>query len=433
MGGAPWVLQSHTMLRLVDGTYARVGAVGVAVEHMVTGQMVPLDLAGRDSLLALANGLPDHATLHPALERLERLGLVGRGLPAVDALAQQRLMELGQGHRWRLPRSRRVDALVTHVRNANSQRKVTFHGFGQTTCLPEVCVARCLELQRRVGPRRNVLLVGDDDLASLPLALMGHHVTVLEIDPLLCAFLTRLAQDAGTSITTVCQDVRDVLPDSLRGTQHAVLTDPMTHEPCVRAFVGRAINALRPGGSLLCAVHPSGRPMFDGVMAQYPLVPRDVLAGFSSYHDEGFQESWYRSDLHVLQRAPGPPPYGADETIALDDLIEGALAGAWHGCAVGGANPFRKPTPQVLATALARAFGVPPHVAAVGRDAVVMQVLPQGGHAVTSLDGRRGAVCTSIYPYTQERYHAWAAALREGVGLVGHNSVRREVTLLRGP
>jgi hypothetical protein len=427
------------MMRLVDGVHAVVHAppLGVTVASLVDARAVTLEDNQCDNVAALAHGLPDGAEHSPAFVRLARAGLAGVGLDPVDAVLLERLVKVGQGYQWQVAPGKRPKKLLELMRRANSQRKITSSQFGQTTCLPETAVARCLELTSRIGPRARILLVGDDDLLSVALASMGHKVSVLEIDPNLCRMLRRLAADEGVQVDTVCQDVRAPLPPRLAGAFDGVITDPMTFEPCLIAFLSRAAAALRTGGTLLCALHPSGAGLFDSVVADLPLRPREVLAGFCSYHDEGVQESWYHSDLRVLQRTRGTLRFGAADVIPFPELIVGAHGSRWHGRSWALASPWRRPAFEPLAQHLATwpaAAGlsvVDTHVHAGERWGHVLQVFPDGAHTVTAYDARRGGLCATHYPFVAEREASFRRHLAALAPLVGDGNYRCEVEPIR--
>lgn len=360
-------------------------------------------------MLDLAYGQDEREPPSELFTRLKRMGLAEEGLSAEDPLVVARLVDTGADHAWMVPRHPRAARLLDLLRRVNSRRKVTFQLYGQTTCLPETGVARCLELTARIGARKRVLLVGDDDMLSPVLVALGHKVTVLEIDPRLVDMLSRVASEDRLSIRFLCQDVRDPVPADLVGKVDAVLTDPMTFAPCLLAFLSRACSAVKVGGTVMCALHASGGAVMGQVLQQLPLERVDHLKGFNSYHDEGFQESWYHSDMVVLRRTRGAAPYPADARIPIAELIQGAHGSRWHGWRWVLGSPFKKTSTDGLVTALGAwrdhlGLGTEPvRVARHDRWDTLHLPLSDGGHVTASLDRRRNAVCFTLHPFITER------------------------------
>lgn len=431
------------MRRLADGVHALVyrPPFGLEVCSMLHPRTLTLNEEELPHVLALAHGQADSEPASEVFRRLQGIGMADEGLPAEDPVVLERLASLGESYSWQLPRGRNVPVLLDLLRRINSQRKITFELYGQTTCLPETGVARCMELTRRCGRGKRVLLVGDDDMLSVLLARMGHHVTVLEIDPLLVAFLTRVAAAEGLKITAVCQDVRDPLPSAMINSFDAVLTDPMTFEPCLVSFLSRATAALKVGGILVCALHPSGYAVFDTVCGQLPVKPVDALKGFSAYHDEGFQESWYHSDLRVLRRTQGAPPFEGHQRIPYKDIITGAHGSRWHGWRWMVASPFRRPgMTQVVdgLRAYAAALGhtgqnAEPVVDNGARMPSAFLMLDDGSHVAVTLDPRRAALCFCLYPFVTGRDALLRETMARFVPPVADGCYRCEVTPIREP
>jgi predicted methyltransferase len=98
---------------------------------------------------------------------------------------------------------------------------------------------------------KSIVLVGDDDLVGLALALTGlpERVTVLDIDGRLGEFLEEVGRREGLEVEFVEYDVRDPLPRELRGRFEVFVTDPPEEQRGLRAFLCRAVCALRPSGS----------------------------------------------------------------------------------------------------------------------------------------------------------------------------------------
>jgi hypothetical protein len=371
--------------------------------------------ADLDQVIRLAHGVPDREPETPLFYELQRLGFADDGLPAVDAVVHQRLADLGQGFGWHVAHAKGHQDLVALLRRAHAQRKVSLFHLGQTACIPESGVARCLQLRQRVGPRKRVLLVGDDDLLCLPLARMGYRVTVLDIDATLVSFLQRVARQERLAVDVRLQDVLQPLPEDLVGAFDAVLTDPMSFESCLVAFLGRAVNVLKPGGRVFSCLHPLSRQLFKRVVDQLPLHVEECLYELSVYYYTGFVENWYRSDLYVMRRTEKPPPFGPGAVVPLGNIIEGYLNDRLHGFTDISGSPFKRPTVETLEGVVNR------WVEVTGQEVKARQLfsdqgwahlyvaLGGGRHLALVMDHAHGSICYDLFPFSEELDEALTA------------------------
>jgi predicted methyltransferase len=144
----------------------------------------------------------------------------------------------------------------------------------QCHCTVETKVRRVLALHEAdalVG--RRILLLGDDDLTSLAIRSLVRRfgsdatiagLTVLDVDADLLSFLRRELCRSPFPVSCVQHDVREPLPERLRGSFDTVVTDPPYTVAGAELFLSRAAESLagsgdvffsfgsrRPGASLL--------------------------------------------------------------------------------------------------------------------------------------------------------------------------------------
>jgi hypothetical protein len=95
---------------------------------------------------------------------------------------------------------------------------------------------------------RRVLFLGDDDLTSVAAALLGgaDAITALDIDGRLLAVIKEISDEEGLDIECVLHDLRDPLPEGLRGAFDTFFTDPPYTLPGLRLFLSRGLEAIRP-------------------------------------------------------------------------------------------------------------------------------------------------------------------------------------------
>ena len=400
------------MRRLSNGVYAlladapRSSSVQ-SIQHPRAFQ-VPADR--RDELIRLAHGTPDSEEPSKTFFELQGVGMAEEYVPAEDPAIVERLAHLGRGFAWHVRGCPDAAGLVSLLQRLHSRRKLSLFEHGQTACLPEAGVARCWELTRRMGKNQKVLIIGDDDLLSLVLARMGHRVTVIDIDQVLIAFLARCARDEKIKIDARVQDVLAPLPDSLVDTFDVVLTDPMSFENCLQAFLSRARNAVKEGGAVFTCVHPRGRGVFQRVAGSLPVDVEDVLYELSTYYYQGFIENWYRSDLYMLRRKTGEPRFLPTDSIPFEDIIQGTLEERLHGFTDIKGYPFRKVAFSQVQSAVdgwSRMLGddavIHRHVRQDDAWGHMYLALKDGGHLALVFEAQRGAISYDLYPYHEVR------------------------------
>jgi hypothetical protein len=118
----------------------------------------------------------------------------------------------------------------------------------QAFATPETALRRALYmLEQGDLEGRDVLFLGDDDFTSVAAGLLGvaWGITVIDIDERLMKVIEDVSRDAGLGIECIVRDLRQPLPEELRGRFDVVLTDPPYTVPGLVLFLSRAIDALR--------------------------------------------------------------------------------------------------------------------------------------------------------------------------------------------
>ncbi|MBI4675429.1 MAG: adenosylmethionine decarboxylase [Chloroflexi bacterium] len=97
---------------------------------------------------------------------------------------------------------------------------------------------------------QKILLLGDDDLLSIALALTGlpREIVVVEIDPRLCAFIQAVAHAKHLNLRVIQHDAREKLPSDLRAHFDVFVTDPSETIQGLLLFVEKGLAMLAPGG-----------------------------------------------------------------------------------------------------------------------------------------------------------------------------------------
>lgn len=163
---------------------------------------------------------------------------------------------------------------------------------------------------------RSILLIGDDDLFSIFLALLGfvRTLTVLEIDDRLIRYINEKAESNGLAITARRYDVKAPLPHDLWAACDAFVTEPPEGLKGMLLFLGRAIDALgiRGGGYFGLTTLESSLPKWLAIqkfLIEKEMVITDLLRNFSLYPEVGDPVEDYEKFpiSKEFPVAPGPP------------------------------------------------------------------------------------------------------------------------------
>lgn len=170
---------------------------------------------------------------------------------------------------------------------------------------------------------KEIVLIGDDDLLSVALALTGlpSRVAVLDIDARLGGFLQAVNKDYGFNIEFVQYNVAEPLPKELRGKFDVFSSEPLETVSGLKAFIVRGVSCLKENG-----VGYFGLTNYEASLKKWLSVQKllanmncaitDIIQGFSVYpmnygtadyegfaYDLGFKVgknlgiNWYKSAL----------------------------------------------------------------------------------------------------------------------------------------
>lgn len=204
---------------------------------------------------------------------------------------------------------------------------------------------------------RRILLLGDDDLLSIALALTGapREVVVVEIDPRLCDFIERVAMARHLKLRVVRHDVRERLPAELRGHFDTFVTDPSETIQGLLLFVEKGLAMLAPGGG---RAGYFGITLIEASLLKWNLWERHLLQNHAlvfthisepfSLYAKGAEPGgglhidlpafsqpphapWYRSSFFRIQTLPEFVPPADYDTNPRDELYQDAesLEEAW--------------------------------------------------------------------------------------------------------
>ena len=182
---------------------------------------------------------------------------------------------------------------------------------------------------------KEIILLGDDDLVSLAIALtkLPERVAILDVDDELLSFIKKVSEKEELNIEVIKHDLRYPLPENLAGSFDVFFTDPPDTLWGLILFVSRGVESLRKdirGVGYFCMTHADcplerWKRVFDAVL-KMGMVPTDIIHDFNTYVDldvssedyvtEGIgkyfsppKAPWYKSSLIRIEKAGELKPY----------------------------------------------------------------------------------------------------------------------------
>ncbi len=120
--------------------------------------------------------------------------------------------------------------------------------FDQGVILPKDTIQRTIVMgERQDIDRKNILIIGDDDLVSVSIALTkrAKSITVLEIDSRINSFINSFAKKNNFPLKALTWDVRKPLSVKFKKKFDVFLTDPVETISGIKMFLGRGMESLK--------------------------------------------------------------------------------------------------------------------------------------------------------------------------------------------
>ncbi|MFF8974147.1 bis-aminopropyl spermidine synthase family protein [Streptomyces sp. NPDC014995] len=271
-----------------------------------------------------------------------------------------------------------LDEAVRRLRAVMESGPAADMAIDQSHCTPETKVRRVLALLTAGAlPGGSLLLIGDDDLISLAVAVVGdvlgspivERVTVVDISPEILAYIRKVSAGLGTRVETVEHDLRQPLPAELHSGFDVAMTDPPYTPEGARLFLSRAVEGLRPGPAHSIFFSFGGKSPDEMLEVQREimalgLVTNGYIRNFNEYEGSGilggvgfFQHLLTSSSTASRQGDYGGPLYTGDkrtrqreyECVACGAQVRVGPGARWtsvaalraDGCPHCGKGPFR--------------------------------------------------------------------------------------------
>lgn len=178
---------------------------------------------------------------------------------------------------------------------------------------------------------RAILFLGDDDLISVTVALLGRalgreriarRLLVLEVDDRRVEHLERISKQEDLGIEVRRHDLREPTPEDLLGEFDTFETDPSYTLPGVKLFVSRGLEALsrepgRQGFLSFAARSPDDQLEIHRALVDMGLAVQEVVPGFNDYQGAsllgGTSQLFHLLSSRSARPLIGPGPF--QETI----------------------------------------------------------------------------------------------------------------------
>ncbi|MFF3844557.1 GNAT family N-acetyltransferase [Streptomyces sp. NPDC002328] len=263
-----------------------------------------------------------------------------------------------------------LDEAVRRLRAVMETGPAADMAIDQSHCTPETKVRRVLALLTAGAlPGGSLLLIGDDDLISLAVAVVGdvlggpivERVTVVDISPEILAYVQKVSAGLGTRVETVEHDLRRPLPAELHGGFDVAMTDPPYTPEGARLFLSRAVEGLRPGPAHSVFFSFGGKSPDEMLEVQREimalgLVTNGYIRNFNEYEGSGilggvgfFQHLLTTTSTASRQGEYGGPLYTGDKRTRQREYT----------CVACGAEVRVGPGARWTAVAALRADGCP--------------------------------------------------------------------------
>lgn len=137
---------------------------------------------------------------------------------------------------------------------------------------------------------KNIIIIGDDDLLSIALALtkLPKRIVVLDIDKRLACFLKEVNKKENFNIKVGEYDISEPFPKNLQRKFDVFSCEPLETYSGLRLFIGRGINALKKNGvgyfglTIQEASYPKWQDIQKFIIKANGVLT-DMIKGFSAY------------------------------------------------------------------------------------------------------------------------------------------------------
>jgi len=199
---------------------------------------------------------------------------------------------------------------------AHAMRRKCRLEFFQTPILPETAVRRALLVENQ---EEKIILMGDDDLTSIPLAVLGFDVTVLDIDESLIDLIKRMSEKYNLQIKIAKTDFLKEMKFT-EDEYDVLICDPISTYEAFEIFVGKGMNFLKIGGKGYISVNQRFEKVFLEFCKDYDIEILRQLKHFNNYYDNNLKVINDVADLFIVTRKATSRTTNLEEKRKIEDI-----------------------------------------------------------------------------------------------------------------
>jgi len=202
--------------------------------------------------------------------------------------------------------------------------------YDQAPILPSDALSRvAFMIERGDVSGKDIIVLGDDDLVSVALALteLPNRIVVLDIDEELIKFIREHLSTASIKAEALTHDLRYPLPDDLRDSFDVFFTDPPDTTLGLILFLSRGAEALIKEEKVracgyFCMTHADA-PIdrwykIEKTLLEMGFVITDIIRDFNTYYDLSVETEDYIKE-GILEKIPPPTkPWYVSSLIRIE-------------------------------------------------------------------------------------------------------------------
>ncbi|MBN2067348.1 MAG: bis-aminopropyl spermidine synthase family protein, partial [Candidatus Diapherotrites archaeon] len=181
----------------------------------------------------------------------------------------------------------------------------------------------------------NFIMLGDDDLFSVAIALTGlaGRITVLEIDKEIIELIRGIAKERGLGIEAIEYNAANALPKELASKFDVAVTEPPETEKALQVFLSRSAQALKESGSIyfgLTEIECSSRTWLSvqKTLNGMGFVLTDILRNHTEYPETYIRDKeGYYKKMRMMKDAPFPLKLYTKEKWYRSSFLRAKLVG----------------------------------------------------------------------------------------------------------
>ncbi len=154
---------------------------------------------------------------------------------------------------------------------------------------------------------KDIVLIGDDDLTSIALALLkkAKSIIVFEVDKRLVKFINKTAKENSLNVTAYQYDLTKNIPKSFYRKFDVFLTDPTPNKEAFSFFVSIGLKLLKEGEGKVGYVsffpsHSNISIDFQKALTDFNVIITEMIPRFTEY--AWLKETYGKEDLKMLKQ-----------------------------------------------------------------------------------------------------------------------------------